>query len=169
MSDERKKELRRSIRRLTAKIGEAKKANDFNEIENLRIQRSKFFKQLVEEFGEGMIVENGKTVFKSIEEIHVHYEDPAQRQKVMYADAATAICQQRRHMKMRETKMMGLSGEEVKKWMLDEVASALKELETMANKVKAQIGEPPIDWAQVDAKQKADDDFLSGIDTSSLS
>lgn len=169
MPDERKKELRHNIRRLTAKIGEAKKANDFNEIENLRIQRGKFIKQLVEEFGEGMIVEDGKTVFKTLEEVHVHYEDPAKRQKVMFADAVTNICQQRRFMKLRQSKMIAMDGEEVKKWMLQEIEIQLKELEIIANKVKKQIGELPIDWAQIDAKQKEDDDFLSGIDASSLS
>jgi hypothetical protein len=168
MPDARKKELQHNIRHLTKEIGRAKKANDFNEVENLRVRRGKFCKQLAEEFGEGYIIEDGKTVFKSLEEIHVHYEDPEKKKNVILADAANNVCQQRKYFKTRQLKLMGLTPEEVKDLVLKEIASSLTELETIANQIKKQLGEPVVDWTKVDEQQKEEDDFLKGIDPSSL-
>jgi hypothetical protein len=168
MPNERKKELHSNIRRLTKDIGEAKNANDFNEVENLRAQRGKFCKQLAEEFNEGFIIEDGKTIFKSIEEIHVHYENPEMKKRVILADAVNNVCQQRRYMKNRQLKLMAMSPEDVKTLMLKEIQKTLTELEKVANDVKKQLGEPAVNWETLDAKQKEEDDFLKGIDPSSL-
>lgn len=165
MNEERKKELRRNIRRLTKLIGEAKKANDFNEIDNIRRQRGDCVKQLVEEFDEAFIIENGKTIFLPIEEAVEHHERPDVQKKVVLANAVNDVCQQRKSVKARYDQLSAMASDELKAFILKETIAHLKNIESMIDSIKKELGETPINWNEIDKK---DDDFMKGIDTSSL-
>lgn len=168
MPDEREKELRKRIRRLTKQIGEAIKNHDHNEVENLRMQRSNFIGQLIDEYEVYYWVENGQSKFGTQEEAYEHYEQPENQKKLAVASAITDLFQGRTILKKRFDKFAQMNGDDVKELILGEVANQIVRVEKTIHEFEEESGMVETDFEELDKKQGEDDDFLDGIDISSL-
>ena len=164
----RKKEIRRNIRRLTKLIGEAKRASDFNEVENLRNQRGNWQRQLVEEFEEMFVVKNGKTEFLPIEEAVEFYQNEDNKKRIAASNALNQLLQAREQLKKRHQAISDDPPETVKKKILNEVVDELGRVESIIQDLNKQAGNDKIDFDAIDKNREEKDDLLDGIDMSSL-
>jgi hypothetical protein len=165
---DREKELKKAIRRLTKRIGEARKASDFNEVENLRLQRGSFVKQLIDEFEQGFRVVNGKTEFLPLEDAIEHFRDPKVRRKVGVANATNDLLQARVQLQKRLQRLDEMDADKVKEELLGQVEREITKVERVIADINEQVGNEPIDFDEIDKKRLGDDDYLDGIDMSSL-
>ena len=169
MNEERKNELRANIKRLTSNIGKAKKANDFNEVDNLRQQRSAFAKQLADECDEMFIITpEGKTDFLPLEEAFEYYQKPEIQQQVGYNNALTQICQQRVYLKRRYLKLNEMLAEDVKVLMLQEIQKSMDEFKRISEEICKKLNRAPIDWEAIDINSEEEAKFMKGFDINSL-
>jgi hypothetical protein len=168
MSDNREDELKSHIRRLTKRIGEAKLAFDFNEVENLRNQRGSFVCALIEEFQQGFAIIDGKTVFMSTEELDEHYENEDVQKQVYAAAATTEILQVRDSIIKRMKRIEDGSAEDLKVEILASMVKEIAKLEAMGNDISVKCGSKEIDFKAIDESRQADNDLMDGFDMSSL-
>jgi len=164
---DRQKELRKNIRHYTKQIGLALKAYDHKDVSNLRLQRGKFMKALAEEFDEYFFVnKEGKSCFGTLEEAQEHYQDPDNRKKVAVAGAVSEVYQGREYLRQRYKTLNDMTPEKAQESVLGEISEQMKRMEKIINELLEDVGKPPIDFDEADASK--DDDFLDGIDMSSL-
>lgn len=167
MSDDRQETLRKSIKRLTKKIGQALKTNDHNEAKNLRTQRGGFIKQLAEEFDEYFYIgEDGKSTFSDLADAQEHYSDPETKKRMAITEALTEIFQGRKYLCGRKADFNSKTDAEVKAQVLKETTDQIGRMEGTLNELRKEIGKDPLDFDAVDASNDSDD--LEGIDLSSL-
>ena len=161
----REQELKKNIRRLTKRIGNAKKSHDHGEVDKLRAQRGGFIKSLAEEFDTFYIIRDGKSDFVSQEEAVEFYEDPEEQKKVAAADAETDLFKGRRKIISRRKLLAEKSDEDVKKQVLDELDKEEKRLEGFINEIRKQVDLEEIDFSTI---EDDDDDWAEGIDLDSV-
>lgn len=166
--DERERELKSAIRRLTKRIGEARKASDFNEVENLRKQRGSFAKQLMEEYDQGFRIIDGKTEFLPLDEALEYYQQADVRKKVGVANATNDLLQARERLQKRLMRIEEMTAEEVKEATLKDIEREISKVEGIIEDINEQVGNPPVDFDKIDKQKLTDDDLLDGIDMSSL-
>jgi len=166
MSEERNIDLKKKIRTLTKKIGQAIKENDHNEASNLRAQRCQFIETLVEEFDEYFILKDNKSTFVTLEEAKEHYENPDERKKVATAGVVSEMYQGREFLRKRYSNFNALTPENLKIKVLNEINEQINRLEKAINGLLKEVGKKHIDFTQADNDRT--DDFLDGIDMSSL-
>ncbi len=165
---DREKQLKSKISRLTKQIGQAKKQHDFNEIENLRKRRGTFTRQLIEEFGLGFCIKNGKTVFLPLAELEEHYSDPDVKARVGIANVTNDLLQSRDMLQARKMEFLSKTAEEVRDLLVKELDNEVVNIERIITDINANIGNDPVDFKKIDEKRKTGDDFLDGIDLDSL-
>lgn len=168
MPDDREKELKKRIRTLTKRIGEAGRSGDHNEVENLRQQRSNFIGQLIDEFDLYYWIVDGKSKFGTQEEVNEHYEEPENRKKLAIAGALTDLFQGRAILKRRFDQFGKLDAEEAKQLVLSEIADQLLRVEKTIHDFEEESDKEKTDFNQLDENQDDGDDFLDGIDLTSL-
>jgi len=168
MPSDKQLNLRKNIRRLTKRIGQALKEHDHNEASNLRSQRGDFIKTLIEEFDEYFLLKNNKSCFVTLEEAKDYYDNAENRQKVATAGAVSEMYQGREFLRKRLKEFSDMSKQELKDKVLGEILGQMKRMEKLMNKMLTDIGKPAIDFAEADKSKENNDDFLSGFDMSSL-
>jgi hypothetical protein len=168
MPSDKQLSLRKNIRRLTKRIGQALKAHDHNEVSNLRRQRGDFIKTLIEEFDEYFILQDSKSCFVTLEEAKDHYENPKNRQSVATARVVSEMYQGREFLRKRHKKFSDMSLEELRDKVLEEISGQMNRMEKLMNKMLTDIGKPAIDFIEADKSKQDDDSFLDGFDMSSL-
>ena len=165
--EKREQSLKKNIRRLTKEIGVARKSHDYNQVTNARAQRAAFIKQLMEEYQVFFWIEGGKSIFGTQEEAETHYSNPEEKKKVAVARAVAELFQGRDYLKKRMKGFEEMAPDKLKEEVLKEIGDQTKRVEGNIHELQEAVGETKMDFVEVD-KVKDGDDFLDGIDMSSL-
>lgn len=153
--------LKRRVRRLTKRIGMAKKDTDIGEIDNLRGQRNAFLKELAEKFDIYYWVDTeGKSCFGSLLQQREFYENNPEAVKTLQGtQAMSELFLGRRKLMDRQKKIESMKSDEVKDFVTREMVDEKARLEKLINDIAKEIGEKEVEFDKLD-----EDDPLDGID-----